>query len=55
MGQNGVENEPTVVKSKLVVVGDSGSGKTALIKRYVRGEYTDVSTTTITLTSYFNM
>ncbi|KAL5007523.1 hypothetical protein ScPMuIL_016329 [Solemya velum] len=46
MGQNGEENEATVVKSKLVVVGDSGSGKTALIKRYVRGEYTDEFTPT---------
>lgn len=46
MGQNGGETEAaeatvTVVKSKLVVVGDCECGKTSLIKRYVHGEHRD--------------
>lgn len=50
MGQNGGETEAaeatvTVVKSKLVVVGDCECGKTSLIKRYVHGEHRDVSIT----------
>ncbi|KAL5006720.1 hypothetical protein ScPMuIL_015526 [Solemya velum] len=41
MGRNSGETEGTVVKSKLVVVGDCGCGKTALIQRYTRGVYTE--------------
>lgn len=45
MGQNGAESEVTTVKSKLVVVGDCGCGKTSLIRRYVNGDHRDVSIT----------
>lgn len=34
---------PTVVKSKLVLVGDCACGKTTLIKRYISGEFVHVS------------
>ena len=47
MGQNteaGGEKGVSEVKVKLVVVGDCGCGKTTLIKRYINGSYSDVST-----------
>ena len=47
MGQNteaGAEKGVSEVKVKLVVVGDCGCGKTTLIKRYINGSYSDVST-----------
>lgn len=34
---------PTVVKSKLVLVGDCACGKTTLIKRYISEEFVNVS------------
>ncbi|WAQ94420.1 RND3-like protein [Mya arenaria] len=36
----------TEVKTKLVVVGDCGCGKTTLIKRYINSSYTDTYTAT---------
>ena len=36
-------NTPTIVKSKLVLVGDCACGKTTLIKRYISGEFIQVS------------
>lgn len=47
-GGGGADSELTVVKSKLVVVGDCGCGKTSLIDRYVNGKYSDVSKTLYT-------
>ena len=35
----------TEVRSKIIVVGACGCGKTALIHRYVRDRYTEVSAT----------
>lgn len=35
---------PTMVKSKLVLVGDCACGKTTLIKRYTTGDFIQVST-----------
>ena len=43
MGQGAEVSGLTEVKTKLVVVGDCGCGKTSLIKRYVNSTYTDVS------------
>lgn len=45
-GGGGADSELTVVKSKLVVVGDCGCGKTSLIDRYVNGKYSDIYTPT---------
>jgi len=42
MGQKDCGPE-TEVRTKLVVVGDCGCGKTTMIKRYINGTYTDVS------------
>ncbi|KAK3103123.1 hypothetical protein FSP39_016642 [Pinctada imbricata] len=46
MGHQTEDGEVTVVKSKLVVVGDCGCGKTSLIHRYVNGKYNDTYTPT---------
>lgn len=43
MGQRNEEPEVTTVKSKLVVVGDCGCGKTSMINRYVKGNFSEVS------------
>ncbi len=38
------ESQVTVVRSKIVVVGDCSCGKSSLIRRYCKpGEYSDVS------------
>jgi GTPase SAR1 family protein len=42
MGQRSEESEVTTVKSKLVVVGDCGCGKTSMINRYVKGQFSEV-------------
>lgn len=42
MGQRSEEPEVTTVKSKLVVVGDCGCGKTSMINRYVKGQFSEV-------------
>lgn len=41
MGQRSEEPEVTTVKSKLVVVGDCGCGKTSMINRYVKGQFSE--------------
>lgn len=42
-GSEESSNTPTVVKSKLVLVGDCACGKTSLIKRYISGNFVQVS------------
>lgn len=42
MGQRNEESEVTTVKSKLVVVGDCGCGKTSMINKYVKGHFSEV-------------
>ncbi|KAL3831906.1 hypothetical protein ACJMK2_023600 [Sinanodonta woodiana] len=46
MGQKGEESSEKMVKTKLVVVGDCGCGKTTFIKRYVNGDYNEAYTAT---------
>lgn len=46
MGQRNEESEVTTVKSKLVVVGDCGCGKTSMINKYVKGHFSETYTPT---------
>lgn len=46
MGQRNEEPEVTTVKSKLVVVGDCGCGKTSMINKYVKGQFSETYTPT---------
>lgn len=40
----GQKDTVTEVKTKIVVVGDCGCGKTAFIERYINKKYPEVST-----------